>query len=158
MPSVTATIRRIAPGDEALLERVADDVFDRPIDPTRLRAFLAEPRHLMVLAITDDGLVVGQARAIIHLSPDQADELYIDNMGVDPAFQRRGLGGGLLDELLAWGKERGCDYAWLGTETDNVPARGLYASRGGEAEEMVFFTFGDDPGHPEGVMARPLSV
>ena len=135
-------IRRIRPGDEALLERVADDVFDEAIDPARLRAFLAEPRHLMVLAIVD-GLVVGQARAIVHMSPDQADELYIDNMGVDPAFQRRGYGGRMLDELLAWGRERGCDYAWLGTETDNLPARALYESRGGKGQGMVFFEYAE---------------
>src|SRR5213595_533260 len=120
--------RRIAAGDEGLLENVATDVFDAPIDWRRLTAFLAEPRHLMVLALEDD-LVVGKARGIIHLSPDQPDELYIDNMGVDPAFQRRGIGGRLLDELLAWGRERGCPYAWLGTETDNEPARALYESR-----------------------------
>jgi ribosomal protein S18 acetylase RimI-like enzyme len=142
---MTAQIRRIAPGDEGLLANVAGDVFDAPIDPVRLRAFLAERRHLMVLAIEDDGLVVGQARAIIHMSPDQADELYIDNMGVDPAFQLNGLGGRLLDELLAWGRERGCDYAWLGTESDNLPARGLYDSRGGKAQEMVFYEYGDEP-------------
>ena len=139
-----AEIRRIAAGDEALLDRVAGDVFDEAIDPVRLRAFLAEPRHLMVLAIAPDGLVVGQARAIIHLSPDEADILYIDNMGVDPAFQRQGLGGRLLDELLAWGKERGCPSAWLGTETDNVAARALYESRGAEAQGMVFYEYEGD--------------
>jgi ribosomal protein S18 acetylase RimI-like enzyme len=139
---MVADIRRIAPGDEALLDRVAEDVFDEAIDPARLTAFLAEPRHMMVLAIAPDGLVVGQARAIIHLSPDEADILYIDNMGVDPAFQRQGLGGKLLDELLAWGKERGCEVAWLATETDNLPARALYDSRGSEAQEMVFYEYG----------------
>jgi ribosomal protein S18 acetylase RimI-like enzyme len=135
-------IRRIRSGDEALLAHVADDVFDAAIDPRRLRAFLAEPRHLMVLAIVD-GLVVGQGRAIVHMSPDQADELYIDNMGVDPAHQRRGYGGKILDELLAWGRERGCRYAWLGTETDNAAARALYESRGGKGQEMVFFEYDD---------------
>jgi aminoglycoside 6'-N-acetyltransferase I len=140
---MTTEIRRIGPGDEALLTRVAGDVFDEAIDPVRLSAFLAEPRHLMVLAIADDGLVVGQARAIIHLSPDEPDGLYIDNMGVDPAFQRRGLGGRLLDELLAWGRERGCAFAWLATETDNLPARALYDSRGAQAQAMVFYEYGE---------------
>jgi aminoglycoside 6'-N-acetyltransferase I len=141
---MSAEIRRVGPGDEGLLANVAGDVFDEAIDPARLTRFLAEPRHLMVLAIAEDGLVVGQARAIIHLSPDEPDGLYIDNMGVDPAFQRRGLGGRLLDELLAWGRERGCAFAWLATETDNAPARGLYSSRGAEAQEMVFFEYGGD--------------
>ena len=136
-------IVRVSPAQAGLLDRVAEDVFDEPIDPARLAAFLAEPRHLMVLAI-DDGLVVGQARAIIHLSPDEPDGLYIDNMGVDPAFQRRGLGGRLLDELLAWGRERGCGFAWLATETDNLPARALYESRGAEPQTMVFYEYGDE--------------
>jgi ribosomal protein S18 acetylase RimI-like enzyme len=135
-------IRRIGPRDGALLENVAGDVFDAAIDPVRLTAFLAERRHMMVVAILD-GLVVGQGRAIVHMSPDQADELYIDNMGVDPAYQRRGYGGRILDELLAWARERGCDYAWLGTETDNAAARALYESRGGKGQEMVFFEYDD---------------
>jgi len=140
---MSVEIRRIAPGDEALLDRVAEDVFDEAIVPERLVRFLAEPRHMLVLAI-DDGLVVGQARGILHLSPDQPDGLYIDNMGVDPGWQRRGIGGRLLDELLAWGRERGCEFAWLATETDNLPARALYTSRGSEAQEMVFFEYGGD--------------
>jgi ribosomal protein S18 acetylase RimI-like enzyme len=136
-------IRRLRPGDEPLLENLAEDVFDDAIDPARLTAFLAEPRHMMVLAIAD-GRVVGQARAIVHLSPDQADELYIDNMGVAPGHQRRGYGGRLLDELLAWGRERGCSYAWLGTETDNVAARALYESRGAKGQTMMMLEFGED--------------
>lgn len=137
------TILRMAPDDADRLSRVADDVFDAPIDPARLAAFLAEPRHLMVIAIAPDGRVVGQGRAIVHISPDQPDELYIDNMGVAPEAQRRGIGRWLLDELLAWGRERGCDYGWLGTEADNIPARALYAGRGGRAQPMVVFEFGD---------------
>ena len=136
-------IRRTRPGDEALPDNLADDVFDNGIDPVRLRAFLTEPRHVMVLAI-EDGLVVGQVRAIVHMSPDQADELYIDNMGVTPARQREGIAGRMLDELLAWGRDQGCGHAWVATELDNVDARGLYESRGGKGAEMVFYEYGED--------------
>jgi aminoglycoside 6'-N-acetyltransferase I len=138
-----AKIVRVGPGDASLLERVAPDVFDADIDAGFLAAYLAEPRHMMVLAMAD-GVAVGQGRAIVHLSPDQAPELYIDNMGVAPDLWRRGIGGRLLDELLAWGRERGCSYAWLGTELDNVEARGLYESRGGKAETMVFYELGGE--------------
>ena len=131
---------RLAAGDEALLDVVADDVFDAPIQPDKLSAFLAGDGRLMVLAL-QDGVVVGQARAMVHLSPDQDDELYIDNMGVAPPLLRQGIGGRLLDELLAWGVELGCDYAWLGTEVDNLPARALYESRGGASETMLIFEY-----------------
>lgn len=44
-----------------LFDQVAPGVFDAPIDPTRLRAYLDEPSHFIVLALLD-GLVVGQLR------------------------------------------------------------------------------------------------
>lgn len=136
-------IKRIGPGDARLLDRVAEDVFDDDIDPRHLAAYLAEPRHMMILALSG-GEVVGQTRGIVHFSPDQPPELYIDNMGVTPSRQREGIAGRMLDELLAWGREHGCESAWLGTELDNVAARGLYESRGAKGTEMVFFEFGGE--------------
>jgi ribosomal protein S18 acetylase RimI-like enzyme len=84
-------IRRLGPGDASVLDRVAEDVFDEPINKKRLAVYLREPNHLLFVAICD-GEVVGQARGMIHLHPDMADELYIDNLGVTPAFQRQGIG------------------------------------------------------------------
>lgn len=136
---MTVDIRRLGPADARLLERLAEDVFDDAIDRRRLAAYLAAPGHLMVLALDAEGVVVGQARGIVHLHPDQPDELYIDNMGVAPPRQREGIGGRLLDELLAWGRELGCENAWLGTETDNTAAKALYESRGAGGEVMQFY-------------------
>jgi aminoglycoside 6'-N-acetyltransferase I len=133
-------IRRIGPGDAAVLERVAEDVFDEDIDPARLTAYLAEPGHLMVLAVAG-GEVVGQARGMVHRHPDRSTELYIDNLGVTPARRREGVATRLLDELGAWGREQGCEEAWVGTEVDNEPARALYAGRGSEAETFVMYFY-----------------
>ncbi len=52
-------IKRLGRGDAAVLDRVAEDVFDEPINPPRLAAYLAEPGHHMLVAIAD-GVVVGQ--------------------------------------------------------------------------------------------------
>jgi aminoglycoside 6'-N-acetyltransferase I len=142
------TIVRVGPAEAGLLERVALDVFDEDIDPGRLAAYLADPGHLMVLAVTDgpegDRQVVGQARGMIHRHPDQPTELYIDNLGVTPDRRRERLATRMLDELVAWGVELGCEEAWVGTEADNEPARALYAKRGAEAETFVmyFYEFG----------------
>lgn len=132
------SIVRVGEGDADLLQQVADEVFDAPIDPLRLRAFLADARHLMVLAM-HGGTVVGQGRGIIHLNPDEPSELYIDNMGVSPRFQRQGCGARLLEELLQWGAERGCEHAWLATEPDNTAARALYAGRLPACEPMILY-------------------
>jgi ribosomal protein S18 acetylase RimI-like enzyme len=133
-------IKRLGPGDATLLDRVADDVFDAPIDREGLAAYLREPNHFMFVAISND-VVIAQARAMLHRHPDQADELYIDNFGVSPAFQRQGIARRLLDELLKLGRELGCKEAWVGTEQDNAAARKLYESARGDGAGCVFYTY-----------------
>jgi ribosomal protein S18 acetylase RimI-like enzyme len=133
-------ILRIGPGDAAVLGQVAEDVFDDDIDPARVTAYLAEPNHLMVLAVAG-GEVVGQTRGVVHRHPDLPTELYIDNLGVTPARRREGVATRLLDELVAWGREKGCEEAWVGTEPDNDGARALYQGRGSEAETFVMYFY-----------------
>jgi aminoglycoside 6'-N-acetyltransferase I len=137
---VAFEIRKLTPADAALLANVADDVFDEAIDSTRLAAYLVEPGHLMLLAIAD-GTVIAQVAAVIHRHPDKPTELYIDEVGVTPAFQRQGIARRMLDEMIAIGRELGCEEAWVGTELDNLPARGLYESRGAAAESFVMYVY-----------------
>jgi len=133
-------IVRIGPAQARLLERVAHDVFDEAIDPARVAAYLAEPNHLMVLALSG-GEVIGQARGMVHRHPDLPTELYIDNLGVADDRRREGVATRMLDELVAWGRDKGCEEAWVGTEVDNVPARTLYERRGSEAETFVLYFY-----------------
>jgi ribosomal protein S18 acetylase RimI-like enzyme len=130
----------VKPGNETIFERVAEGVFDEPVDPQRLRAYLAEPGHLMLVAI-DDNVIVAQCAAVIHRHPDKATELYIDEVGVAPGWQRRGIARKMLDEMFALGKALGSEEAWVGTEPDNLPARGLYELRDGKAESFVMYVY-----------------
>src|SRR5262245_26456680 len=95
-------IRQVQPGDEALFDRVAADVFDAPIDRKRLAAYVAEPGHHMLVALAG-GEVVAQVAAVVHRHPDKPTELYIDEVGVAPALQRRGIARKILAEMLALG-------------------------------------------------------
>jgi aminoglycoside 6'-N-acetyltransferase I len=131
-------IVRAGPGEAALLERVAEDVFDDAIHPERLKAYLQDPGHVMLLAM-DAGLVVGQCRGIVHRHPDVPTELNIDNLGVTPARQREGVGKRLVEEMLSIGRAMGGEVAWVATEPDNEPARGLYGSFGAEPETFVLY-------------------
>jgi ribosomal protein S18 acetylase RimI-like enzyme len=130
-------IRRITPHDTALFERIADDVFDEPIVAERLAAYLKNPANLMVLAVVN-GEVIGQVAAVLHQHPDKPTELYVDEVGVTPRFQQQGVAKQMMQEMLVWGRERGCEEAWLGTEPENVAARALYA-RFAEAEHIVMY-------------------
>jgi aminoglycoside 6'-N-acetyltransferase I len=134
-------IRRMAPADAALLAAYDDDIFDEAVEPDRLTAYLAAPGHLMVCAIAADGVVIGQARGVLNLQPDMPSSLDIDNLGVAPSRRREGIAGRLLDELVAWGRENGCETAWVATEMDNDGARALYAGRGAESDTFAYYTY-----------------
>jgi aminoglycoside 6'-N-acetyltransferase I len=133
MSPATAIVRLLKPQDAALLERVADDVFDGSLRGELVREFLGDPRHHLAVAIVD-GLVVGFASGVHYVHPDKPAELFINEVGVAPPHQRQGLGRRLLDALLARGRELGCKQAWVATEPDNKAARRLYAAAGGDEE------------------------
>ena len=94
----------------------------------------------MIVALADS-VVVGQCAAVIHRHPDKLSELYIDEVGVTPAFQRQGIARKMLDAMFAIGREHDCEEAWVGTEPDNVPARALYESRDSVAEPFVMYVY-----------------
>jgi ribosomal protein S18 acetylase RimI-like enzyme len=134
-------IRRVGPGDEALFERIADDVFDYAVDRDVLAGYLATPAHHFVIALAG-GEVVGQVAAVVHKHADlRPVELYIDEVAVAPAHQRQGVAQRMLDEMFELGRELGCAEAWLGTEADNLPATAFYEVRGAAPEPFVMYVF-----------------
>lgn len=133
-------LKRMQPGDDLEFSEVAPDVFDAPIHPERLEAYLLEPGHLMILAF-DDGMVVGQCAAVIHRHPDKVTELYVDEVGVASTHLRQGIATRMVEAMFAWGRELGCREAWLGTELDNVEANRLYLKLGGKQQHMHYYEF-----------------
>jgi aminoglycoside 6'-N-acetyltransferase I len=134
-------VKRIAAGDEAIFDTIAPEVFDEPVDPQRLRDYLRSPGHVMVLALDGD-LVVGQCAAVIHRHPDKATELYIDEVGTASTHRRQGIARAMMAEMFAWGRELGCEEAWLGTELDNIEANGLYRGLAPvEDDPMQYYLF-----------------
>jgi ribosomal-protein-alanine N-acetyltransferase len=72
------------------------------------------------------------------VAEEQADGSgYIEFVGVDPAVQRRGLGGALLIEATNFLFANGADRVHLTVREDNVAARNLYAKLGFFEERIV---------------------
>ena len=135
------SIKRLSTGDAASLASIAPDVFDEPVDAARLAAYLRTVGHMMVLALEGD-LVVGQCAGVIHRHPDKPTELYVDEVGTASTHRRQGIARAMLDELFRWGRELGCEEAWLGTELDNDAANALYRGyRPVEDEAIQYYLF-----------------
>lgn len=134
------SIRELRAGDEAVLDRVAKGVFDRCVQPHWLHEFLRDPAHHLIVAVEDE-VVVGMISAVVFLHPDKAPQLWINEIGVGNAHQRRGIGRDLVDATLALGRSLRCSCAWLGSEPENFTAHRLYERAGGNGAPCLLFTF-----------------
>jgi aminoglycoside 6'-N-acetyltransferase I len=141
-PAMAIEFRILGSGDEAVLDRIADGVFDEAVQPALAREFLNDGRHHLAVALDDD-VVVGFASGVHYVHPDKPPELWINEIGVAPTHQRRGLAQALLRLLFDTGHALGCTQAWVLTDRDNAPAMRLYASLGGDPgqREHVMFEF-----------------
>ena len=135
-------IRVLGPTDEAVMRRVAPGVFDHDVDPVLTAEFLHDARHHLAVAVEDD-TVVGFASGVHYVHPDKPPELWVNEVGVAPTHQRRGLGRQLLQALFGRARELGCREAWVLTSPANGPAVRLYEAAGGTdlADAPVMFTF-----------------
>ena len=116
------------------------DVFDNEIQPALAAEFLDEGRHHLAVAICDQR-VVGFASAVHYVHPDKPAELWINEIGVAPPFQRRGIGQQLMEALFEEGRDRGCREAWVLAEASNSGAQRFYSALDGKETPSVMYSF-----------------
>ena len=90
-----------------------------------------ENTHI-VLVCEEQEKIVGSVMGIIcrELYGDCRPFLVVENMIVDKAYRRKGIGHGLLRELEKLAIERNCTQMILVTEKDRTDACGFYESYG----------------------------
>ena len=133
------TVRRLGPGDEREVERFAA-AFDDPIRPGAVAAFLRDDRHHLLVASLN-GRPAGFVSAVEILHPDKPVELFLNELGVDEPYRRRGVATALLEELCRVGRELDCATIWVLTDQDNDAAMATYRRAGGvwDGEHQVMF-------------------
>lgn len=133
-------IKVLKHGDERVLENVSD-VFDDPLHAERVKEFLKDARHHLIIALDGD-IVVGFISAVHYVHPDKPHpELWINEVGVAETHQRQGIGKAMMQKAFEVGCELGCKEAWVLTEKSNSAAMKLYGSSGGTKSEVVMFAF-----------------
>ena len=119
--------------DIPALEQVGARLFDYELKRSRMEELLKDPRHHLVLAITENQ-IVGMASGVHYIHPDKEPQLFINEVSVLEDFQNRRIGRRLVKFLNAHGKTLGCVEAWVGVDIDNTIARKAYAAAGGLEE------------------------
>lgn len=113
-----------------------DDVKDRPLE--KVADQLAGEGDNFTLGAFADGTLVGM---VTFRRPTESKSRHtsgIYGMYVTPEAQGRGIGGAVLDALLARARALpGLEQIYLGVATTQVAARALYRSRGFEPYALV---------------------
>lgn len=115
-------------GDAARCAELEALLFDGD-DPWPEAAFVREvaATHIRYVAARIDGTLVGYA-GVARLGRTPPFEFEIHTIGVDPAYQRHGIGRGMMNRLLDFAGPDSVVY--LEVRTDNEPAISLYRSLG----------------------------
>lgn len=135
------SFRALRKTDLELLLTTPVGLFDHPVDPAQAAAFLADPGHLLILAFAGNE-AVGFVSGTVLRHPDKPPSLFVNEVGVREAWQRRGIARRLMQQMMAMGRAHGCEGLWLGTEPDNIAALALFHSLQGD--EVPFIGFGWD--------------
>jgi ribosomal protein S18 acetylase RimI-like enzyme len=126
-------IQWLAPGDERQVDRAAR-LFDEPPDPTAVRAYLEDRRNVFLLACENElpvGFLRGTELRQLH---SHRRQMFLYEIAVDEHHRRRGIGAGLVRELLRYCREREFEEVFVFTDPANAAAVGLYRSTGGITE------------------------
>lgn len=105
------------------------DVFENDEDITddRHLSSLLENPDFMVFVVTIDGKVVGGLTIyILHRYDSLKPIAYIYDLGIDPGFQRQGLGKALMAEVCNFCRENNFEDVYVEAESDDMDAVNFY--------------------------------
>ena len=130
-------IRPAEIGDEDALARIEQETWSLHVSPNVYTAghFFEDSRTDGVLVAVLDDEVAG----FLSLRPasplvSNAHVLMIDNLGVAPSAQRKGVGGALLEAAERYASERKIERLTLRVLSVNTAARALYERHGYRTE------------------------
>lgn len=122
-----------------LLDCVAEEVFDNPVDPARLSAYIADPSQRLMVALAG-GRVIGQLKAALHRHPDKAPAMFVEELGVGRLYRRQGIGTALMRAAVTLARNLGCTEMWLATEPENEAANAFYRAIGMDGQHVVMYS------------------
>ena len=137
-------IRRLGPGDEAVLAVLAADEADFDLEERSgprahaagadASAYLGDPNVLHWVA-EEDGVVLGHLLAYLERRrAAPARQLLLYEIGVREAHRRRGIGTALVGAMRDWMAEHDVAEAWV--PADSGEAEAFYAACGFVRDEV----------------------
>lgn len=119
----------------------------------RLREELATPGYWWDQAFVDGSRVGFSSGCLTEL----AGEIKLDKVYVHPTQQRSGIGGALIETVMAHGREAGCHTLILAVNKQNAKAIAAYEKHGFAVREAVRVDIGGGFVMDDFIMARSIA-
>jgi len=133
-----ATVVRLGPDDVERLKAIrlraladAPGAFATTLEEARgwpAARWRAQLASLATFVAVRDGVDVGLARG--DRDPEAPECAWLLSMWVAPDARRQGIGRQLIDEVVAWARDAGCERIVLDVSDDQVAAIACYAALG----------------------------
>jgi GNAT superfamily N-acetyltransferase len=93
--------------------------------------------HGLVLEV--DGAAVGISHfSFTHSTWSESQDLYLEDLFVDPAARGKGFGRALIEATAAFGKQHGAQKLFWQTHRDNATAQKLYETLAVKSEFVIY--------------------
>lgn len=97
------------------------------------------PWHDLLVALDDDDRVIGMAALSVSMGPGISKNAYLEDFVVDSESRTGGVGSALWNEMLAWGREKGCKRMEFTCGNGREIAQAFYKKHGAEVYDTNFF-------------------
>ena len=142
-------LKRLTAGDrepaKALFTLMAE-VFEEDseeLSESYIDRLLGREDFWAIAAFVDDDLVGGITAHTLPMTRTQSSEIFIYDIAVRSAHQRKGIGRRLVAELQAQAAGMGIRDLFVPADNEDVHALDFYRALGGEAAPVTIFTFTD---------------
>jgi len=127
------------------LIRLFEDVFEMKnlVMPSaiHLQKILSEETFLSFVAVHDNKIVGGLTCYILPAYYVTSSSVYVFDLAVLPAFQRKGIGRMLIESVKEYSKNLGYKEVFLQTEVEDQHAIDFYRATEGFEEQTVLFSY-----------------
>ena len=114
----------------------------QPLPDAYVEQLLSRTDFWALAAVIGDDVVGGLTAHTLPMTRSAASEVFIYDLAVQPAHQRKGIGRALVNELRTHAAAAGIATVFVPAENEDTHALDFYRAIGGEPAAVTFFTFG----------------
>jgi GNAT superfamily N-acetyltransferase len=100
---------------------------------------ISSPYHDMLIALDDNGKIIGIATLSIHMGPIIHKNAYLEDFVTDSTVRGQGIGSALWAAMLDWAKEKGCRNLEFTCGQGREASQQFYKNHGATVYDTNFF-------------------